>query len=78
MLTSNTEVPAPGKRFVSILIALNHPISRGTIVSQLRPLSSMSPVFKDPFLKHAKSNDPIDNPEINPNYFKENFGMFLL
>ncbi|RXW15191.1 hypothetical protein EST38_g10664 [Candolleomyces aberdarensis] len=47
------EAPAPGKRFVSMLIALNHPISRGTI--------------------HAKSDNPLDHPEINPNYFKENF-----
>ncbi|KAJ2925508.1 hypothetical protein H1R20_g11585, partial [Candolleomyces eurysporus] len=49
------EAPAPGKRFVSMLIALNHPISRGTI--------------------HAKSDNPLDNPEINPNYFKENFDL---
>ncbi|TEB12679.1 alcohol oxidase [Coprinellus micaceus] len=33
------EIPAPGKRFLSILVMLNHPISRGSIVScNLLPL----------------------------------------
>ncbi|KAF6749503.1 GMC oxidoreductase [Ephemerocybe angulata] len=52
------EPPAPGKRYISILTALNHPISRGYI--------------------HAKSNNPEDHPEINPNYFKENFDLKVL
>lgn len=50
--------PAQGKRFITVIGALNHPFSRGYI--------------------HARSNDPLDNPEINPKYFEENFDLKVL
>ncbi|KDQ52343.1 GMC oxidoreductase [Jaapia argillacea MUCL 33604] len=47
--------PEEGKRYVTVLMVLNHPFSRGSV--------------------HAKSNDPLDQPAIDPNYFENDFDL---
>ncbi|TFK27277.1 GMC oxidoreductase [Coprinopsis marcescibilis] len=52
------ESQGAGRRFLSIVGALNHPISRGYI--------------------HIKNDNPLDNPEIDANYFGNNFDLKVL
>ncbi|KAG2005782.1 pyranose dehydrogenase [Coprinopsis cinerea AmutBmut pab1-1] len=47
-----------GRRFMTVISSLNHPISRGYI--------------------HIKSNNPLDDPEIDANYFGHNFDLKVL
>jgi len=65
-------VPDPEKKYISIAFVLNHPLSRGTIVSYI--VYNLVKFFKFTILQHAKTKDPLDQPEIDPHYFEHDFG----
>ena len=70
---TTTDPPEPGKKYVSMLLALNHCFSRGTIVS----LPDSLLVGSDPHTRstqHVSNKDPNEDPEFDPHYFEQNVG----
>lgn len=68
--------PAPGKKYFTVVVAINHTFSRGTIVSYT--------LFLDfninkgvPPVQHAASKDPAASPDIDPHYFEKDVGELI-
>ena len=67
--------PTPGKRYMTFINAVNHPFSRGTVVSSHSQTASEHDLSLCSLLQHAVSSDPTVNPAYDPRYFEHEYGQ---
>ena len=69
----NLSGPDPTKNYITIMAALNHTFSRGFAVCTYIFFFDFSVTYTNS-IQHAKSNNPQEQPRIDPRYFEDDFG----
>ncbi len=57
-----------------MMFMMNHPLTRGSIVRVYISSSNAQYLRIRSYLKHIRSNDPLEKPTIDPRYFEEEYG----
>jgi hypothetical protein len=67
--------PTPNTKYITMLFALNHNFSRGTIVSQITTIvsSNLTDIL---VFQHCTSDQAKDDPAFDPCYFSEDVGAY--